>query len=118
MNERIRQLRKDLGYTQKQFANELYISENYVYMLEKGEKNISDRTIRDICSTFNASENWLRYGVGDMYQELTAEEEVQEFVDAVLRLPDADIRKRVLQGLPKLEAEDWQNLEKIINIFA
>ena len=53
MKNRIKELRKkDLHLTQKQFADKLGLSENFVWQIEKGERVPSDRTISDICRIF------------------------------------------------------------------
>ncbi len=33
---------------------------------EKGTRNVTDRTISDICREFNINEEWLRYGTGEI----------------------------------------------------
>ena len=37
--------------------------------MEKGKRNITNRTIRDICKEFNVNEEWLRYGTGTIFIE-------------------------------------------------
>lgn len=67
MNERIKYLRKDvLKLSQKDFAEQLNLSENFVWMVEKGNRIPSDRTISDICRIFNVNPDWLRNGVEPM----------------------------------------------------
>lgn len=68
MKERILQVRKDSKLTQDAFASRLNLSKNFVWMLEKGERIPSDRTILDICREFNINEGWLRTGKGEMYK--------------------------------------------------
>ena len=61
MNERIKYLRKDvLKLSQKEFSVKLGLSENYVWMIEKGKREPSDRTVSDICRLFSVREDWLR----------------------------------------------------------
>ena len=67
MNERIKYLRKDvLKLSQKDFAEQLNLSENFVWMVEKGNRIPSDRTISDICRIFNVNPEWLRNGAEPM----------------------------------------------------
>lgn len=70
MNERILFVRKDNKMTQDQFAERIGLSKNYVWMIEKGDRLPSDRTIKDICREFGVSEEWLRTGTGDPYKEV------------------------------------------------
>lgn len=67
MNNRIAYLRNSLNLTQDSFAQSIGLSRNYVWMIEKGERIPSDRTIADICRIFNVNEIWLRTGVGEPF---------------------------------------------------
>lgn len=66
MNERIKELRQYFSLTQQKFADRLNMSRNFIAQIEIGSKVPSDRTIKDICKEFNADEEWLRTGKGDM----------------------------------------------------
>ena len=70
LNTRIKEIRKTLGLTQEKFADKIGLSQNFVWMIEKGERLPSDRTIMDICREFNVSYDWLTTGEGDMFEEL------------------------------------------------
>lgn len=67
MNNRIRELRKLLNITQTDFADKLNLSRNFIFMVEKGDRQPSDRTVSDICREFNVSEHWLRTGEGEPF---------------------------------------------------
>lgn len=80
MSERIKELRKALEESQDSFANKLNLSRNFVWMIEKGEREASDRTIKDICRIFNVNETWLRTGEGDMFAPATREQRIAQLV--------------------------------------
>ena len=82
MKNRILKIRKDNKLTQDAFAERLNLSKNFVWMLEKGERIASDRTIADICREFSVNERWIRTGEGEMYKEI--EDEVAEVVSELL----------------------------------
>lgn len=67
MHTRIKELRKILKLTQPEFAQKLNLSGNFIFLIEKGERKPSDRTIADICRIFNVNENWLRTGEGEKF---------------------------------------------------
>jgi acetylornithine deacetylase len=72
--------------TQKDFSARLGLSENFIWQIEKGEREPSDRTISDICREFSISENWLRTGDGEMFRSISREEEkaadfLQNFIE-------------------------------------
>ena len=66
MNERIRQLRNDLHLSQAEFGAKINLSQNYIWMIEKGDRTPSDRTIADIAREFGVSLAWLEDGEGEM----------------------------------------------------
>lgn len=70
MNKRIKILRKELGLTQSQLAESLHITKSAIANIETGARNITDRTISDICREFNVNEEWLRNGTEPMFKEL------------------------------------------------
>ena len=110
MNNRIKELRTKLlkerdgkKYTQKEFADKLEMSENYIWMIEKGERIPADRTIGDICREFGVNRVWLETGVGDPFQPKDKREELKAvfadvlsgrpseknaFIEAMAQLPD------------------------------
>ena len=85
MKDRIRDIRKNhLKLSQKEFASKLGMSENYIWMIEKGERTPPDRTISDICRTFGVDEIWLRDGTGEPFREKSQEEHIAEVLGGVL----------------------------------
>lgn len=79
MNSRIRELRKLAGLTQADFAEKLRLSQNYIAQIETGKRSPSDRTIDDICRAFGVSKEWLKTGVGDMFQKDDEDDAMEAF---------------------------------------
>ena len=79
--ERIKFLRKNaLDYTQEEFANRIKISRSNLGSIEVGRINVTDRVIEDICTKFSVNENWLRYGEGDIFDEMSEDEEMMALI--------------------------------------
>lgn len=113
MNERINEIRKAVGLTQGDFGAKIGgLSKNYVWMLEKGERTPSDRTILDICREFNVNEEWLRTGQGEMLRKLSRSDEIAAFFGDVLS-GEPDFRARFIAALSRLNADQWKLLEQI-----
>lgn len=113
MKNRILKIRKENKMTQDAFAEKLGLSKNFVWMLEKGERVPSDRTISDICREFNVREAWLRTGEGEPTIKLTRNQEISKFSNDIMELPDDDIKKRLILAISKLTANDWNRLIEI-----
>lgn len=71
MNERIRQLRKELKLSQTEFGKRLGIKQTTVAGYETGGRTPIDAVISLICREFNVNEKWLRDGVGEMFVQAT-----------------------------------------------
>lgn len=78
MNERISAVRKSAGLTQEEFAAAIGLSKNFIWMIEKGDRTPSDRTIADICREFGISEHWLRTGEGEMQIQVSEDDELTQ----------------------------------------
>lgn len=77
MINRIIHIRKNEGLSQEKFAERIGLSRNFINQVESGKKNVSDRTINDICREFSINEVWLRTGEGgdeNMYKKLPDED--------------------------------------------
>lgn len=75
MCDRIKQIRLTLGLTQSDFGSQIGLSQAGISALEKGIRNITDRNIQLICEKFNANEEWLRNGEGEMFLDVSEEDD-------------------------------------------
>lgn len=67
IGERILLLRENLNLTQGEFAEKIGLKQAAIGLYENGKRNVTDRVIGDICREFNVTEDWLRYGAGEMF---------------------------------------------------
>ena len=118
MNERIKYLRKDvLKISQKDFAEQLNLSENFVWMVEKGNRTPSARTISDICRIFDIQEDWLKHGLEPMKAAKSREEEISELVGAALN-GSSDFKKSVIRMICSRTDKELEALEGALrNIY-
>lgn len=79
MNERLKELRKELKLTQQEFADKLNIKRGTMANYEIGRNEPIDAVISLICREFNVNEEWLRNGTGEMFVQ------VSEYVKAYNR---------------------------------
>lgn len=116
MNERIAEIRKAAGMTQEEFAVKIGLSRNFIWMIEKGDRVPSDRTIRDICDKFNVSEDWLRRGNGPMRPESSADEELSQ-IWADIEKTDDVLVKAIVTAYWKLDEKDKAAVRKLVDRF-
>lgn len=115
MNTRISNIRKALGLTQEKFAARIGLTRNFVWMIEKGERVPSDRTISDICREFNVSETWLRTGEGEMFNQLDADADFLNICEQI-NVHD-DLIKRVIKAYWGLDENEKAAIRKLIDRF-
>ena len=113
MNERIIELRKSLKKSQAKFAEEIGLSVTFINLVENGNRNLSDRTISDICRIYNVNEEWLKNGTGEMYKPRSDNEIIAKFVNDVMESRSDDFRKRLINALSQLDEDEWKVLEEI-----
>lgn len=113
MNERIKKIRKALDLTQQKFADQLGVKRNTVGQWECGINAVTNQVINSICREFNVNETWLRTGEGEMFIELSRDEQIAEFVGRTLSTESESFKKRFIAMLAKLDESDWETLEKI-----
>lgn len=115
MNERLKKLRKTLDLTQQKFADMIGMKQNTIAQYEMGRTVPSDAIIFSICREFNVNEEWLRTGNGEMFVELTRDEEISAFVGNVLRYEEDSFKRRLISGLAALDDNGWKVLEDFLD---
>lgn len=111
--ERVNEVRKSLGLTLEKFGEKLGVTKTTISRIEKGVNNLTDQMAISICREFNVNETWLRTGEGEMFIELSRDEQIAEFVGRTLSTESESFKKRFIAMLAKLDESDWQTLEKI-----
>ncbi len=115
MNERLKKLRKTLDMTQQTFSDKLGVKRNTVAQWEIGRNEPSDAIILSICREFNVNEEWLRTGKGEMFIQLSRNEEIAEFVGQLMSDEDDSFKKRLISGLAALDENGWKVLEDFLD---
>lgn len=115
MGERIKKLRKELGLTQKEFAERIGIKSNTIATYEIGRNNPIDAVINLICREFNVNEAWLRTGAGGdkaMFLQRTEEDELSAAVERLITGESAEFKRRMILALSTMKDEHWLLLEQ------
>lgn len=121
MNERVKELRDALGISAEKFGARVGVTRSAISRIENGTVNVTSQMVVSICREFNVREEWLRDGTGEMFNELSQDEEVAYIVGQAL--PQApDFIKDTFISLGKLSQEftpeDWQAVKKFIDALA
>lgn len=115
ISARIAAVIKASGLTKTAFAERLNVSQSFVSRLAVGASVPSDRTILDICREFNVSERWLRTGEGEMFVQLSREEEITRFAMEIIRDPGSEFQRQLLTTMARLEPAQWKLMEQMLD---
>jgi transcriptional regulator with XRE-family HTH domain len=67
IHDRLKEIRKTLKLTIREFSKEIYYSHSIYGQVEFGNREASDRIIQLISSRFNVSKEWIKTGEGSMF---------------------------------------------------
>lgn len=121
MNERVKELRTALGLSAEKFGGKIGVTRSAISKMELGVCNISKQSIYSICREFNVNEEWLRNGTGEMFNDLSQDEELAYIVGQALPQAD-DFVKDTFIALGRLSqefiADDWKVVKKFVDALA
>ncbi|WP_297569046.1 helix-turn-helix domain-containing protein [uncultured Anaerovibrio sp.] len=107
IGERIRYFRKEIQeLTQEEFSKRINIGRANVASIEKNRIAVTDRVISDICNAFSLSEQWLRTGEGEMYEET----ETTLFNSFAKQYDLSEAEQRAARYLLNLTSEERQQI--------
>lgn len=110
--ERVRKLRRLKDLTQQEFADRIGVKRNTVATYEIGRSEPIDAVISLICREFNVSEQWLRTGEGEMFnQPQSRKDEIQRIVERMMEGRKAEFKYRLISVLNRLDEDQWGALE-------
>lgn len=108
VNVNIKKVRLKLNYSQQEFANALKLQRNTVSLLENGKRFPSDRTIFDICNTFNVNVNWLKNDEGEMFINKDNGDDSEV----------ANLKEKICDEINNLTHQDLKVLKKATDILS
>ena len=103
IHERLKFLRDQLNLTTRAFGSAISMSGGAITNMEKGARNITDRTIRDICREYNVNPEWLINGNEPIFEDVTRELDIDEEV------------RQLTKQYSLLNNEDQELIKKLIN---
>lgn len=86
LNVRIKEIRKELGLSQKDFSEPLPITRSHYAGIESGLKNLTDRLINEVCTEYGVNKNWFITGEGSKFLDPLKDFQLNEEVEELLRL--------------------------------
>lgn len=113
IGSRIRKLRRTLDLTQQEFADKIGIKRGGVANYEIDRNTPIDSVISLICREFNVREEWLRDGTGEMFIELSRDEQIATFIGRIQMTDDDSFKRRLIAMLSEMTEDQWELLEQM-----
>ena len=120
---RLKELRTALTIQQGDVAEKISTTQGHISDRENGRKNLSERTIKLIClEDWNGkmvSEQWLKYGQGEMFQPRPNMDEVGFFVEDLLEYDGKGnpLYDMIIEMMKKYQLLDESSKKIIRNYF-
>ena len=120
INARIIELRKTLKMSQTDFGKGIGVNRGVINNIDLNIVNAETKPLllQQICKTYNVNSNWLETGEGEMFNELSRDEQIARFVGETLATEDDTFQKRLISALSKMTVEEWEALERLIDRLA
>lgn len=105
IHERLKHLREQLNLTTRAFGAAINMSGGAITNMEKGTRNVTERTIRDICREYNVNPNWFINGTEPIFKDITNELDIDDDVKelakqySMLNDTDRELVKRMINSL-------------------
>ena len=115
MKNRIREIRKKNKLTQVEFGEKISVKGNTITNYENGLRTPSDAVIFSICREFGISEEWLRYGTGNM--EISPDIKLSTYLGEVSKGDDVFI-KDLIEVYMELDQDSKKALKLIAEKMA
>lgn len=97
MNERLKMLRLALNLTQEEFGIRIGSARNTIANYETGNRKPKNAIISLICKEFNVNEEWLRNGTGEMFIEVSEEDEYTKAAAIIAQNNDVEIMSLLIE---------------------
>lgn len=114
IRDRIKMIRENLGLSQAEFGEKLSLERSAISLIERKQRNATDRFIKDICREFNVDYIWLTTGEGEMFVE--SDDDFFERIDRIMA-GENDARKNMIKTLLYASDEDIESFDRLVNKY-
>lgn len=106
--KRVLEVRKSKGMNQTDFASSLTMGQSALAMIERGQRELTEKNAKLICLTYDISYEWLMYGIGEMKPEISREEEIAAIIAKTLKSENITYQKRIIQALSNMTEKELE----------
>lgn len=115
--ERIKKLRKTLHLNQTTMGAAIGLTVSAISNIEKGQRLLNKRHIKMLHTAYNVSEKWLEFGIGEMFDSLSPDEEFLQIITEI-QLSDDPFIRRALKIYWNLSDEGKAAVQRVVDQLA
>jgi len=112
LNERIKQLRLELGLSQEEFGNRLGVGRGAITNIELNKVEPKPLFVSLICKTYGVRESWLRDGTGPMYTTMDEADELARIFEEI-GASDDELVKAAIRVYWRLDEKEKAAIRKL-----
>lgn len=114
INERIKQLRKNLKLSQTAFGEKIGVSRDVINNIDRMLVEAKPLMIKHICEVFAVNREWLEHGTGEMFDESSP-----SIVDMLVEKYNlSDTARKILDVYITLDTDDKDAIDRFVQKVA
>ncbi len=113
IGERIKKIRNEKKLTLVAFGKLIDMTDSNISRMEKGQRPVTDRTIKLICNEFSVNEEWLRTGEGGMFIQVSHDEKIMKLMTELAQSENKEVQDLFI-ALYSLNGEYFEIAKDII----
>lgn len=117
MNGKVKELRKYLNLTQKEFGERIGLKPNSISDIENGKNSLTDIVLKSICKEFNVNKDWLKTGKGEMFVDVLPEDELGAYLGKIGTGDYPEI-ERIIKAYFRLPEESQRAVDQFLKSLA
>lgn len=117
MNDKVKELRKHLNLTQKEFGERIGLKPNSISDIENGKNSLTDIVLKSICKEFNVNKDWLKTGKGEMFVDVLPEDELGAYLGKIGTGDYPEI-ERIIKAYFRLPEESQRAVDQFLKSLA
>ena len=114
IRDRIKMNRENLALSQAECGEKLSLERSAISLIERKQRNATDRFIKDICREFNVDYIWLTTGEGEMFVD--SDDDIMESIDRIMS-GENEFHKNLFKTFARLDENELSALETVIDKF-
>ena len=114
IGDRLKIVREALGLSQAALGEKMSVDRAAVSLMERKLRNVTERSVKDVCRELNVDYIWLTTGEGEMFVD--SDDDFAERIDRIMA-GENDRRKNLFKALLNASDDDIEALDRMIDLY-